>query len=83
MCMVRDVKGVGNTRDIPTIKTTDYLMKETHNERAAAMNIVDKIKLSFQLDWDGISTELKTRPAQGWNSPGDPLDLHFLVDGEN
>jgi hypothetical protein len=83
MCMVRDVKGVGNTPDIPTLKNTDYLMKETHNERATALNIVDRIMLSFQLCWNGISTELKTRLADGWNSPGDRLDLRFLVGDEN
>lgn len=76
--MISKVKNAGNTTDIPTLLVSDYLRKETQNEREAAMKIATAILQRLELNRKGLEAELSKRPDGNWNSPGEQLDLMFL-----
>jgi hypothetical protein len=76
--MVDSVKGVGNSEDTPEYAQTDYLVKETQNERAAAMKIAKAIMKKLKLNVEAILQELSRRDDADWYSPGEVMDLGFL-----
>lgn len=78
MWMVYKVKGAGKGEDIPKLVASDYLNRETQNEREAAMVIIDAIKKEKKIGWKAIERELSSRTDSEWNSPGEVLDLDFL-----
>jgi len=78
MLMVSQVRGAGNSEDIPKLQTGDYLMKETQNKKAVAMVIVNAILKHLGLSMKDAQSELSTRVNCNWNSPGEQIDLKFL-----
>jgi len=79
MWMVYKVKGAGSGKDIPTLTPSDYLKRETQNEREAAMVIIDEIMKKYKLSWKDVEEELSTRSDGDWNGPGEVMDLEFLL----
>jgi hypothetical protein len=76
--MVDNVEGAGNGETMPNCTKNDYLVKETQNERMAAMKIAKEIMRKLELDMNAILQELFSRDDADWYSPGDVLDLDFL-----
>jgi hypothetical protein len=78
MSMVSKVKSAGNASDIPKLHLNDYLKRETQNERAAAMKIVNAICERLSMSMEDVDRELSKRADGNWNHPGEPLNLKFL-----
>jgi hypothetical protein len=76
--MVDGVDGAGNGEAMPDYAKSDYLVKETQNERLAAMSIARAIMKKLKLNKDAILQELSKRDDADWYSPGEVLDLDFL-----
>ena len=76
--MVHDCKGASIGDSIPELVPKDSLRRETQNERLCAMRIVNLIKDGLKVSWSGIEKELSEMPADGWDSPGERVDLSFL-----
>jgi hypothetical protein len=76
--MVNDVEGAGNGETTPDCTKNDYLVKETQNERMAAMKIAKAIMKKLKLDMNAILQELSSRNDADWYGPGEVLDLDFL-----
>jgi hypothetical protein len=76
--MVDNVKGAGSGEAMPKFSKSDYLVKETQNERMAAMEIAKEIMKNLKMDRAAILRELSNRNDIDWYSPGEVINLDFL-----
>ena len=81
MLIVKSVKNTGTTRWDPKINNRDHLFKEVEGERKRALQYCAKIMKHLDLTWDQMEEEIRHWPSDGnWNSPGEKVDLHVLLD---
>jgi hypothetical protein len=59
-------------------KTTDYLYRETENERMAAQTIARRIMEEYEIDMDAIFQELHHVNKSDPYGPGEVIALDFL-----
>lgn len=78
MIMVRDIKGAGETDYDPQINKSDIIYKEVTGERTQALQVCTRILQVQQWSWKSIEKELRQRPSDGWESPGEEVDLAYL-----
>jgi hypothetical protein len=71
-----DFKALGNA--FPRLGENDYLLKETINEREAAMVIVNRVMDTESLTWEKINNKLTHRLYGNWSDPGRVLDMTYL-----
>lgn len=71
-------RGAGVTEGLPNFKDTDFIVKETQNERLAAMKIIDVIMEEMGMDWFKVNVELKRAKNADWFNPGEAVPLDFL-----
>jgi hypothetical protein len=79
MQLVHDAKCPDDGIDFPNIKASNYLRKETMNERAAALLIVQRVMDEEKLTWTRINEELTNRSDKDWYGPGNVIDLAYLA----
>jgi hypothetical protein len=73
-------RGAGVTEGLPHFKDTDFIVKETQNERLAAMKIIDVIMKEMGLGWFKVNEELERAKNADWFDPGEAVQLDFLRD---
>jgi hypothetical protein len=83
MLMAKNMKNAGTTQDDPPISKRDNLYKEVCGEHNQAMIICRSILSALDLTWDKIEDELNMRHVNGWEEPGDIVDLRFLQSSEH
>ena len=76
--MVDNTKGAGSSEAMPKFSKTDYLVKETQNERMAAMEIAKEIMKNLKMDKVAILQELSKGSNIDLYSPGEVINLSFL-----
>ena len=83
MLMAKNVKYAGTTQDDPPISKKDNLYKEVNSEQNQVMVICNSISASLSLTWDGIEEELNKCHVNGWDEPGEEVNLQFFRSTEH
>ena len=75
MLMAKNVRNAGTTQDDLPISKKDILYKEVSGEQDQAMVICNSILASLSLTWDEIDEEFNKCHVNGWDDPGEEVNL--------
>jgi DNA repair protein RadC len=78
--MIYNIRGTGTGTSMPSFSHNDLLVKETMNERQAALKIANTIMKKFKTNLTLIKKELEELDQTDCYGPGAVLDLDFLHD---
>jgi len=76
--MVHNVRDAGVGTSMPSFNRNDSLVKETMNERQAALKIAESIMKKYKTNLQSIKKELCELNQTNCYGPGELLDLDFL-----
>ena len=79
MVMVKGIKNAGETDYDPHIGRSDIISKEVTGEWKQALLVCKTILSNERWTWVDIERELQKMPLGGWSSPGEAIDLSYLI----
>ena len=79
MFMVKGIKNAGETDYNPHIGHLDIISKEVTGEQKQALLVCKTILSNERWTWVDIERELQKMPHGGWSSPGEAINLGYLI----
>ena len=77
LIMVNNTKNAGETDYDPQIGKSDIIYKEVAGERKQALLVCKSILNTEGWTWNSMESELHQMPSDGWDSPGEEVNLGF------